>query len=152
MNFILTFLALIPFYLIGAFPTGMMLAKSQGIDITKKGSGNVGATNIARVIGKKAGIITLLVDVSKGLIGSLIASLFADSYFVPLAGVILVAGHCFSLPPKLKGGKGVATALGVMLFINYTAALTGIGTFIIAFSIWRIVSLASLAGALIVPP
>ena len=151
MSLILTILALIPFYLLGAFPTGYLLAKAKGVDITSEGSGNVGATNVARTLGKSAGIITLLCDIAKGFFGVYIASLIGGNDFTNAAAIALVAGHCISLPPKLKGGKGVATTLGVILYLNQAAAIAGVGFFIIVFSISRIVSAASLVAALIVP-
>jgi glycerol-3-phosphate acyltransferase PlsY len=152
MSIGLTFLGLLPFYLIGAFPTGTIVAKSYGVDITAQGSGNVGATNVARVIGKRAGIFTLLGDVLKGAIGIVIASAMAEaSWFPAVAGIALVLGHCFSVPPFLKGGKGVATALGVVLALDPLSAAVAIISFAAVFAIWRIVSLASISAALVVP-
>ena len=112
MMSVLIALSLIPFYLLGAFPTGYLIARMNGVDVTAVGSGNVGATNVSRVVGKKAGIVTLLVDVFKGAFGVAVASgLSTSTLFVALCAVAVVAGHCFSVPPYLKGGKGVATAL-----------------------------------------
>jgi glycerol-3-phosphate acyltransferase PlsY len=145
-------LLLLPFYLMGAFPTGILLSKLRGIDITQQGSGNVGATNVARVMGKKFGILTLMGDLFKGSLGILLARLFgASELFVAVVAVALVFGHCFSIPPILKGGKGVATALGVLLAFEPVLALVAAGVFGAVFALWRIVSLASISAALLVP-
>jgi glycerol-3-phosphate acyltransferase PlsY len=148
----LIFLGLLPFYLLGAFPTGIIIAKSYSVDITLQGSGNVGATNVARVIGKKAGILTLLGDVLKGVVGIVVASWIAEaSWFPAVAGIALVLGHCFSVPPFLKGGKGVATALGVVLALYPLCAAVAVVSFAVVFAMWKIVSLASISAALVVP-
>lgn len=145
-------LTLVPFYLLGAFPTGFLLAKLRGIDITQQGSGNVGATNVARVMGKKFGILTLVGDLLKGVLGVCVARVSgSEGLFVAAVGVALVFGHCFSIPPLLKGGKGVATALGVIAALAPVLALVAVGIFGAVFAIWKIVSLASISAALLVP-
>ena len=152
MNLIVIFISLIPFYLLGAFPTGSLVAKIYGIDITSKGSGNVGATNVARVVGKRAGILTLLGDALKGALGVLIAGLVVgDAWFPGAAAVAVVLGHCFSVPPYLRGGKGVATALGVITVLYPSSSIVALVTFGAFFGIWKIVSLASIAATLVVP-
>jgi glycerol-3-phosphate acyltransferase PlsY len=148
----LTFLALAPFYLIGAFPTGMLVARANGIDISKQGSGNIGATNVARVIGKRAGVITLGGDVLKGILGIILAALVgAESWFPAAAGIALVLGHCFSLPPMLRGGKGVATSIGVVAALCPKCALAALIVFSVVVLISRFVSLASITAAITVP-
>ena len=150
-------LSLLPFYLLGCFPTGQLIARFFGVDITAAGSGNVGATNVARVIGKRAGLITLILDVFKGALAVILARLFfTQSFELPAwAGLVTVLGHCFSLsfilPEKLRGGKGVATALGVYLILAPQFALMGILTFIIVFTASKIVSLASISAAITLP-
>jgi glycerol-3-phosphate acyltransferase PlsY len=147
-TFIATLVALIPFYLIGCFPTGILIAHLHGVSITTQGSGNVGATNVSRVIGKKAGIQTLLGDLFKGIIAVALAFWFAPhGAFAAYAAVAVVCGHCFSLPPKLKGGKGVATALGVTLVLFPLGGLIAIASFGLVFGFTKIVSVASLAAA-----
>ncbi len=144
--------ALLPFYLLGAFPTGVLVSKLYGIDITSQGSGNVGATNVARVVGKKAGILTLIGDVAKGALGAGVALLvFGDTWPASAAAVAVVFGHCFSLPPYLKGGKGVATALGVVAATSPLLAAVSVAVFGCTFFFSRIVSLSSLLAALVVP-
>ena len=152
MMSVLIALSLIPFYLLGAFPTGYLIARMNGVDITAVGSGNVGATNVSRVVGKKAGIVTLLVDVFKGAFGVAVASgLSTSTLFVALCAVAVVAGHCFSVPPYLKGGKGVATALGVILVLSVQTGVVALLVFSGMFAAKRIVSLSSISAALAVP-
>lgn len=149
---LLSVVSLIPFYLLGAFPSGYLIAKAQGIDIRTIGSGNVGATNVARVLGKKAGVFTLLLDSIKGLLAVGIASFVSSNSSFPVsAGVAAVCGHCFSLPPWLKGGKGVATALGVIAAFSPTYACGAIAVFVGVFLPSKIVSLSSIAATLAVP-
>lgn len=139
-------------YMIGSIPTGILIARARGIDITREGSGNIGATNVARVVGKRAGAYTLLGDVCKGVFGVLLARVLGDSsWIVPAAAVTVVAGHCFSLPPMLKGGKGIATALGTNASLHFFAAMSGLAVFIVFAYFTRIVSLASLAAAATIP-
>lgn len=152
MNLIVILISLVPFYLLGAFPTGHLVAKVYGIDITSRGSGNVGATNVARVVGKRAGIFTLFGDALKGALGVVIAGfVVGDAWFPGAAAVAVVLGHCFSLPPYLKGGKGVATALGVITVLYPSSSIVALATFGAFFGIWKIVSLASIAATLVVP-
>ena len=152
MNVVLVVVSIIPFYLLGAFPTGYLLSKLHGIDIASRGSGNVGATNVARVLGERAGILTLMGDVCKGALGVAIAGVIVgESWFSGAAGIAVVLGHCFSIPPFFKGGKGVATALGVISVLYPTSAPVALVVFGLCFGIWKIVSLASIAATLVVP-
>lgn len=140
------------FYLVGAFPTGFLVGRMYGLNIVQHGSGNVGATNLSRVLGKKAGIITLVGDMLKGYLPLLLARQFG---FTPenlgCLGLFLILGHCFSLPPLLKGGKGVATAEGVYLGLSPVIALFALLTFTLSMAAWRIVSLSSILAALLIP-
>jgi glycerol-3-phosphate acyltransferase PlsY len=152
MTAVLIFIALVPFYFLGCFPTGKLVSKLHGVDIASQGSGNVGATNVARVIGKQAGILTLLGDVAKGGIGVGVAQIFTDAqWFVMSAAVFVVLGHCLSLPPYLKGGKGVATALGTVFAVTPIAAVASLVVFGGVFGISRLVSLASITATISVP-
>lgn len=137
------------YYLIGSFPSGYLIARYHGVDIAQVGSGNVGATNIARTMGKKSGIITLLLDICKGLLTVGIADFISNGSESAraLAGCICVLGHCYSIPPYLKGGKGVATAFGVLISIQVALGLCVLFTFGFIFWAFRIVSLASVAAA-----
>lgn len=148
MLIVLNIFLLCLIYLLGAFPTGYLVAKSHGISIHDHGSGNVGATNVARVVGKKAGILTLAGDLVKGLAGVGIARLvWHDGAWVSAATVFVVLGHCISIPGKLKGGKGVATSLGAMLALYPPSALVGVIAFGVLMIISRIVSLSSIGAA-----
>jgi glycerol-3-phosphate acyltransferase PlsY len=139
-------------YLIGAIPTGVIVARARGVDITTKGSGNVGATNVARVVGKGAGSLTLLGDILKGALGVLVGRVVTGSVTgAAVAGVLVVAGHCFSIPPWLKGGKGVATALGVIFSLSPIGAIAGLCAFAITFFLSRFVSLSSVVAAFVIP-
>ena len=143
-------------YLAGTIPTGLLIGLSLGVDIRTRGSGNIGATNVARVIGKKWGIITLVADMLKGFLPVLAARLGCDGLPNPqaiaaLTGLAAVAGHCFSIFLRFKGGKGVATAVGVFLA---SCPLSVAGAFLVFFAAmkkWGIVSVASLLSAVIVP-
>lgn len=145
-------IALIPFYLLGCFPTGYLVARLNGIDITREGSGNVGATNVARVIGKRAGIYTLLGDLCKGMFAVALGLLISPiGWFSAGAAAAVVCGHCFSLPPWLRGGKGVATALGTLVVLYPMGALVAVVTFGLVFWLSRIVSMSSLLATAAVP-
>jgi glycerol-3-phosphate acyltransferase PlsY len=147
-----TLISLIPFYLLGSFPSGYLLARLYGVDITRQGSGNVGATNVARTLGKRAGILTLGLDLAKGMFGVYLAAVLTPATWYPAAAAIaVVCGHCFSLPPVLKGGKGVATGLGVLIALVPGAALVSIVVFAALFAATRLVSLASLVATIAAP-
>ena len=152
MQILVYILAALPFYLLGSLPTGYLLAKRAGIDISKEGSGNVGATNVSRILGKKAGITTLAIDTAKGALAVIFAGyILGDATFGAVASFAVVCGHCFSIPGKLKGGKGVATALGVTLAINPVTGILALIFFAVVFYLSKIVSLASVGATLAVP-
>ncbi len=145
-------IALVPFYLIGCFPTGYLIARLNGIDITRQGSGNVGATNVSRVIGKKAGVYTLLGDLCKGMLAAGLGFLVSPFGWFPAgAAAAVMCGHCFSLPPWLKGGKGVATALGTLVVLYPAGALAAVVSFGLVFWLSRTVSISSLVSTATVP-
>ncbi|MDR2355436.1 MAG: glycerol-3-phosphate 1-O-acyltransferase PlsY [Clostridiales Family XIII bacterium] len=102
-------------YFIGTISPAILLGRIYGVDIRSSGSGNAGTTNVLRVIGKKAAVITLLVDISKGFIVVAFAKSFAGDAFAMLCGIAVLCGHIWPLFYEFKGGKGVATALGVIL-------------------------------------
>jgi len=132
-------------YLCGAIPTGVLIANRQGVDVRNLGSGNIGATNVARSVGKTAGLLTLLGDVTKGLLPVLVVR-FLDLGEIALACAAVAAflGHLFSPFLGFSGGKGVATGLGVFLGLAPQAIGLALGMFILTFLASRIVSLASL--------
>lgn len=148
---ILILASLAPFYLLGAFPTGYLVARAQGVAIEEHGSGNVGATNVLRTLGKKAGAVTFAGDFMKGLLAALLGSAIGGPGFGLYAGAAAVCGHCFSIPGKLKGGKGVATAFGVFTFSSPIVALVALVSFALTLRLGRMVSLASIVAALVAP-
>ena len=105
-------------YLIGSIPTGCILGKAAGVDVRTAGSGNIGATNVARVMGKGSGLLTLIADVAKGLLPALVARQMAfNDAAVAVVGAAAFLGHLFPVFLKFRGGKGVATAFGVLLVL-----------------------------------
>ncbi len=130
-------------YLLGVFPTGILISKIRNQDITKLGSGNVGATNVARNFGVVYGLITLFIDVLKGALAVIIGTktLNLDPY---TTGVFVTLGHIVSLPFILKGGKGVATFIGTLIVLNHYALVIFLISFILVFIFSRYVSLSSL--------
>ncbi|MBT3366522.1 MAG: glycerol-3-phosphate 1-O-acyltransferase PlsY [Nitrospina sp.] len=139
-------------YLVGSIPFGVILAKVQHVDIRKQGSGNIGATNVARVLGKKSGLLTLLGDVVKGLLVVLGASQFYDKpLLIALAGLMVFLGHLFSIFLKFQGGKGVATSLGLFSYIMPWATLCAVGVFASCLWISGYVSIGSIMAAISLP-
>ena len=145
-------LFLILSYLVGSIPTGYLIGKAKGVDITKQGSNNIGATNTARVLGKKFFLLVTFLDAIKGFI-----FVFLFRYnILPhewcllspiLYGLFAVLGHVFSIFLKFKGGKAVATGAGVALGYSPIICLVGILAFILVYFITKIVSLGSIIGA-----
>lgn len=140
-------------YLLGNISTSYIVAKRlAGVDIRTQGSGNAGSTNVLRTLGKKAGALTFIGDVLKGLIAVLIARLIAYSVNLDnttcayIAVVAVVLGHNYPVFLGFKGGKGVATSLGSMLGMNPLVALLCLGFFIIIVAITKYVSLGSMLG------
>jgi glycerol-3-phosphate acyltransferase PlsY len=139
-------------YLIGSIPTGLLLGKAYGIDVRKEGSGNIGATNLYRTVGRKVGIITLICDCLKGLLPVLLVTFSAlPPESAALVGLAAFCGHVFSVFLTFKGGKGVATALGVFLALAPLAVAIAIVLFAVCMFIWRYVSLGSIAAAIVMP-
>lgn len=135
-------------YLLGSVPTGLLLGKALGVDIRNSGSGNIGATNVYRTLGRKVGVITLLGDCLKGLIPVLAARwLGFPDIWVAAAGLAAFLGHVYTVFLRFKGGKGVATALGVFLGASPLAVLIAFGVFAAVLWKWRYVSLASIIAA-----
>jgi len=143
-------------YLSGAIPFGLLFSRMVGKDVREEGSGNIGATNVNRVLGKKLGILTLLCDVAKGFFPVFIASIVLPvgenwELFVGLCGLATVLGHMFPVYLGFKGGKGVATALGVFLFFSPWAIAFALVVFVAVVWISGFVSAGSLAAAGLIP-
>lgn len=139
-------------YLLGAIPTGLLLGKLYGIDVRSEGSGNIGATNLYRTLGRKVGIITLLGDCLKGFLPVLLAwQMGLSEPLQAWVGLAAFCGHVFSVFLLFKGGKGVATALGVYLALAPLAVLGALLVFILLVAVWRYISLGSIVAAAVMP-
>ena len=147
-------------YLLGSFPAGYIAGRIAGVDIRTVGSGNVGATNVTRFLGKRFGYPVFLLDFAKGFIAVLFAGMIGKAYqsdpaFIDLcaatAAVCAVLGHSYPVWLQFEGGKGVATSLGALFAINSVAAVMACAVWIIVFKTTRYVSLASLAAAVALP-
>lgn len=144
-------------YLVGAIPFGLILSMGSGIDIRSQGSKNIGATNVSRLLGKKLGILTLVADIAKGFLPMYIVAMFLPetpqkNIIVALCGAATVLGHMFPVYLGFKGGKGVATALGVFAYLAPLGVLVCLAVFVAAVALSGFVSLGSLLGALTVIP
>ena len=154
MSNLLLIPVLIVVYLIAAIPTGIVLTRLMGgEDVRQKGSGNIGATNVYRVAGKTAGILTLIGDMLKGFLPLLVIK----SWLAPtpaqlgFAAALAIIAHCYPVYLKFKGGKGIATALGIFLVISPQAVLGALAVFVLAVATTRFISLGSVLAALSAP-
>jgi acyl phosphate:glycerol-3-phosphate acyltransferase len=149
-------LALIPLgaYLLGSIPFGLLLGRIfGGADVRKAGSGNIGATNVARVVGPVAGVLTLLLDAGKGAACVWFAGLLSSesATWLIIATLCVLAGHCFPVWLRFRGGKGVATAAGAFLVLCPIAMLGATLLFLLVVIFWRFVSLGSISAAAAMP-
>ena len=165
MEVVILILGLIVAYLVGSIPTAIWLGKARyGIDIREHGSGNAGATNTFRVLGKKAGVIVMAIDILKGFIATSIPYFIVRNFHDKVAltdnetifaliifGIAAVIGHIFPIYERFKGGKGVATLLGMALALNTPAALICVGVFLFVLLLSKYVSLASMIASLAFP-
>jgi glycerol-3-phosphate acyltransferase PlsY len=154
MTLLVSVAVIIAAYLLGAIPFGLVLVRLKtGRDVRQSGSGNIGATNVLRTTGKVWGIVTLVLDASKGAGAVLLARalLPGDATIAWLAGTAAVIGHCFPLYLRFHGGKGVATCLGVFLVLSPLALLPALGVFVLAALVSRTVSVGSISAALAFP-
>ena len=161
MTIYLIILCTIVAYLIGSLPTSVWLGQAYyGIDIRKHGSGNAGATNTFRILGKQAGIIVLAIDIMKGWAATSLATFLLALNLIPYDDLVIykiffgtaaVLGHIFPVYVKFRGGKGIATLIAVIFSINVEAALVCMIIFFIVFFISKYVSLGSLSAALAFP-
>jgi len=148
----LDYLIIIISYLVGSIPFGLLLGKLAGIDVRQDGSGNIGATNVSRLLGKKVGAVTLLLDAGKGLLPMVAADMLGFAqHIVMLCGAAAFIGHLFPLYLRFRGGKGVATALGIFLFLSPVALLICAAAFFAAVYLSGFVSLGSLLAAGLMP-
>ncbi len=158
MSYLLTALAA---YLIGSIPTGYLMARAKGVDIRNVGSGNIGATNVFRILGKGPGIAVLLIDALKGYLPArFLPALFLPNvagqdsryqYLAIVAGFFAIIGHNYTCWLRFKGGKGVATSAGVLIAWVPMAFLIALGSWLVVLGVSRFVSLASILAALVLP-
>jgi len=139
-------------YFLGSIPTGLLLAKAAGVDIRSSGSGNIGATNVYRTLGRSVGVMTLVGDCLKGLLPVLAARYLALSDpWVAAVGLAAFLGHVYTIFLGFKGGKGVATALGVFLGVSPLAVAGALVIFIAVVWKSRYISLGSITAAAVMP-
>ncbi len=139
-------------YLLGSIPTGLLIALRHGIDLRTMGSKNIGATNTGRALGKRWAIIVLILDAAKGIAPVLVArGLDLSAAAMAQAGLGAVLGHCFSIFLRGRGGKGVATSLGVCLGLHPAAAAAAFGVFLVLYAVLRISSVGSLVAVIAFP-
>ncbi len=143
-------------YLLGAVPFGLVIGRMAGIDIRTQGSRNIGATNVGRVLGRKLGALTLLCDCLKGLLPMALAAYFLPEgegreLTVAVTGLCAVVGHMFPLYLKFRGGKGVATSLGVFLFLSPLSIAISLAVFVAAVAVSGFVSVGSLLSSALMP-
>ena len=154
--FITLIAALVFSYLIGSIPFGLLFSRMVGKDVREEGGGSIGATNVNRVLGKKLGILTLLCDVAKGFLPVFVASIMIpegdnQELYIGLCGLSAVLGHMFSVYLGFKGGKGVATALGVFLFFSPWSIAIALVVFVAVVGISGYVSAGSLVASALIP-
>ena len=141
-------------YLLGAIPTGYLIArKAMGIDIREHGSGNPGAANVYRTVGKWAGICTFLIDGFKGFIPTCLAlHLFPDLYWPAiLCGTIAILGHMWTIYLKFRGGKGVATSAGVFAALLPIPTALAFAAFVVCVALWGRISIGSIVASVVLP-
>lgn len=146
-------------YLLGAIPSGLLIGLARGVDVRKAGSGNIGATNVFRTVGKKWGGLALFCDALKGLVPAaafpaLAARLTGEPGGQGLAvlfGCAAVAGHNWPVYLRFKGGKGIATSAGVLIGIAPAPLGIGAATWLLVFMVTRYVSVASITAAVVIP-
>ncbi len=157
MYSLLSLLLLVVGYVVGSIPFGLLIGRMAGVDVRLKGSKNIGATNVNRVAGVKFGVLTLICDVLKGSLPMLLTSLLLPEEYgdrelvIALTGVMSVLGHMFSCFLGFKGGKGVATGLGVFLVLSPPAVGISIAVFLVAVLVSGFVSLGSVLASGLLP-
>lgn len=150
-GYILFASAVIIAYLIGNLSPATIISKASGVDIRKEGSGNPGTTNMLRVMGKKAALLTLLIDIFKGVAGVLAGRYIGGEALSVICGLAVFLGHILPVLYGFKGGKGIATALGVLLTLNAAMAFICLGIAAVSLVISRRVSLGSILAAMSLP-
>jgi glycerol-3-phosphate acyltransferase PlsY len=139
-------------YFVGSIPIGLLFARRRGIEIRDVGSGNIGAANVARNLGKKLGAVVLVLDAVKGAVPLVVVRLLeldqtVDPFVITATGFAAVAGHCFPIWLRFDGGKGVATSLGAYLALDPLVTAVAVAVFVLLYLPFRIVSVGSLVAA-----
>ena len=153
MDLILKISILCLCYLLGSFPTGFLIGKYlKNIDLRKMGSGSTGATNVLRNVGKWPALFVFIIDVLKGFIAVKISYiLISESIYEVLAGSLAVSGHIWPIWLKGKGGKAVATGLGIFIALSWQVGLASFGIFLLVLSFSKFVSLSSITASFLLP-
>ena len=141
-------------YLVGSIPTGYLVAKHvMNIDIREHGSGNPGAANVYRIVGKWAGVTTFLIDAIKGYVPVLLARIFCPDIFAiaVVCGVVAILGHMWTIYLKFRGGKGVATSAGVFFALAPIPTALAFATFVVLVALWGRISIGSIAACVVLP-
>ena len=149
MDRLLFILAIVIAYFLGNISPSILLGRAMGVDIKKEGSGNAGTTNALRVLGKKAAVITLIVDIGKGVIAVLLGNVLAGPEAAMYCALAAFAGHVWPAMFHFKGGKGVATSLGVVLLLDWRIGVTVLVVALLIMVLTRYVSLGSVAAAVV---
>ncbi|MFP7252965.1 glycerol-3-phosphate 1-O-acyltransferase PlsY [Terribacillus goriensis] len=137
-------------YVIGSIPSALIVGKvGYNIDVREHGSGNLGATNTFRILGKKAGVIVLIADILKGTIATILPVLFGFDLYLLIIGLGAVIGHVYPIFARFKGGKAVATSAGIILGVNALLFAIIIASFVIVLLISKYVSLASMTAGVV---
>ena len=140
-------------YFVGNISPAIILGKIYGVDVRSEGSGNAGTTNVLRTVGKKAGVITLIVDILKGFLVSLAATMLTDAFYFPmLTGICVVIGHMWPIVFKFRGGKGVATTFGFLLAAQPVFALVLLGVVALGLLISKRMSVGTIFGVIAAIP
>ena len=153
MDLILKISILCLCYLLGSFPTGFLIGKYlKNIDLRKIGSGSTGATNVLRNVGKWPALFVFIIDVLKGFIAVKISYVFiSESIYEVIAGSLAVSGHIWPIWLKGKGGKAVATGLGIFIALSWQVGLASFGVFLLVLSFSKFVSLSSITASFLLP-
>ena len=154
MDLMFYYLVLIVFaYLLGSLPGGYIVGKIKNVDIVEHGSGSAGATNVLRVMGKMEAVLTLIFDGAKGFIIIYLAeALNLSPLIVILSGILVIVGHNWPVFFRFKGGRGIATSLGILFGLSWEVILVVLIIGLVVIGISRYVSLGSITGAVILPP
>ena len=138
-------------YLVGTFPSAVMIARGKGIDITKVGSGNPGASNISRALGFKWGLLVFALDAAKGAVAAAAGLAVGSPALGLVCGALSIVGHMFPVTRSFRGGKGIATGGGILLVLHPLVAVVAIGFWVVVAKVTKKASIASIAVVPLIP-